>query len=234
MPEYTFAQACGVIPSVSMRQDAFPVKSVRLGSSTFSLWQMILLVLLTSIVFGGVWSAHKAWLGEENVRAYGLYDSVIGTVIVAVIALAMKPKFLTLSRWNIRVTDIVLPMLLGVTLGAAQSWVSRWLPPPTGRILSTEHMFIPVALLGPIFEEIVCRGVFLRSLVESSGPYLSILMVSVLFAGGHQHFWIALASQLAISATYVVFRYSLVASTILHIAFNVMVFFHVAGRVAGN
>lgn len=82
-----------------------------------------------------------------------------------------------------------------------------------------------VLVIGPVVEELFCRGFMLNGLLLKHSATTSVLISAVLVAGWHESFWPALAVQLIISILFLKFRRSLAVSALAHIVANIAVAF---------
>jgi len=84
---------------------------------------------------------------------------------------------------------------------------------------------IPIVCLGPVLEEVLCRGIILKSFksyLPSTAAVLvaAVLVAALLFSLAHRQFWSVLPSQLMLSIVYVALGDSLPASIAAHIKNN--------------
>ncbi|HEX2327083.1 MAG TPA: CPBP family intramembrane glutamic endopeptidase [Candidatus Angelobacter sp.] len=109
-------------------------------------------------------------------------------------------------------------------MGTAESAITlfvlaRWFLEATQDSLP-RAAFIGVACLSPILEEILFRGLFLRSMKAYVPGLRAALIVPTLAAAGHQNFVTALPGQLVLCLVYLRLGNSLPASVAAHIANN--------------
>jgi membrane protease YdiL (CAAX protease family) len=204
---------------ISVSQIQEPVGSEH-RPSTFGIGGLLLCYLLMMIVFGSVHTVHKHFFGVKNLVEYGLYDSTLSSLLTVFILLWYRPALFALSRWRPRLIDFAISVPLGIFIAVTEMWLVSGMRDQLGPTYSMEHAFFPVVILAPVAEEILFRGIFLRSLRERERHVLAILIVSLFAATAHQWFWLALSSQLALSILYVALGDSLAASIILHVTLN--------------
>jgi hypothetical protein len=97
-------------------------------------------------------------------------------------------------------------------------------PPLERGFGSPLDMTLTIAIL-PVIEELICRGVILRSLLTRLDVVWAIVLSSVVFSLFHIAFWPAFIGEIFISLIYVIRRKSLAVSILYHVAGNTLVWF---------
>lgn len=89
--------------------------------------------------------------------------------------------------------------------------------------------FLLTVLVGPIIEEIVCRGFIYRAFERQWGWFASMLLTSVVFGLYHSHFWSAFLSSIVFVC---VLRRtgSLWAPIVVHTVFNLSIWWPLMGQ----
>jgi membrane protease YdiL (CAAX protease family) len=192
--------------------------------SSYGIAALASLYILVIIIFELITSLHTSWLGSKHLVDYGLYDSPLAVLLVVGVAFWRRPKLFFLSRWIPRLTDFAICIPCGVLIAIVKMWLFSNADERLGPSYSVEHALLPVVLIAPVAEELLFRGIFLRSLEERMTIPLAILVVTLLAAIEHSWFWLALPSQLALSIVYVYLGNSLPASIIVHITMNACIF----------
>jgi membrane protease YdiL (CAAX protease family) len=153
------------------------------------------------------------------------YQSALAILIVAGLALYRRPRLLSLSKWVPRPLDLALAIPLGVFFVFEEILLlpdQMRVPLPPGRLLPWL-----VISIGPFGEELLMRGICLRSLQEREPVWFAIASITLLSAIGHPSFWSAIPSQLLLCVFYTVRQNSLAASLALHVTINAMLVLHV-------
>jgi membrane protease YdiL (CAAX protease family) len=184
---------------------------------------VILLYLSIAIFFEFISALHSHVLGSSPYSFY--YDAPLSVVMVIGIVLCQRPRLLALSRWVPRPGDLAIAVPVGLLI-AGGVWL---LVPNQSKFVLPHASLIPVVFIGPVAEEVLLRGVFLRSLREHEPLPVAVLMVTLLAAIMHVSFWFAVPTQLALSIVYLAMGNSLAASIAVHITINATGFL-VAGR----
>lgn len=191
---------------------------------------VLLLCLLMGVGFTAIRAIHSSfWI--NGFRDYWYYDSPLSVLLVGCIVLYHRPHLLALSRWQPRWIDVILGALLGLLVPAVLFITVR-------SPIQTLHLrplprssFLPIVLIAPMIEEIVCRGIFLKSLKSYLPRLAAIVIVTVLIAFGHNSFWVVLPSQLMFSIIYIALGDSLPASMVAHVVNNAFVFIASSGNL---
>ena len=196
------------------------------GAAEFDLPRVAFLYLLLLGCFQVISGIRESIPGLRTPSHVWAYDSALSHVIVLGIALAVRPRILTLSRWKPAWTDVAVGLLAGI----AASVVPLLIVAGPAKHLSPiqPYLAVPILLLAPLGEELLFRGVFLRSLLSHHRAWIAIPIVVVMAAIGHQNFWFALWSQLVLCLVYLARHNSLAAAIICHFCANVVAFLPVA------
>lgn len=181
--------------------------------STYGLGGVVLLLLSTVLSFDLIEYLHVHLVGRSEYSYY--YDAPISILVIVAVVVCHRPRPLGLSRWMPRFSDFA----IAVPVGALVVGAEILLAPQHIRPLPQPSLFLPV-LIGPIADELLMRGVLLRSLREREPISHAIVIVVFLGALGHVGFWSSIPAQLAISIVYVALGNSLPASLITHITMN--------------
>jgi len=159
------------------------------------------------------------WQGER------IYLSLLCFCIVIGFVAYDRPELLRLSRWRPRWADVAVGLCSGL---AVRSLLFLFVSDPV-KVLSQPyvpgHTFFQIAVLGSTLEEVVFRGVFLRSFKAQFGVTRGILLISFLATIGHSPPWsYHLVGQLLFSVLYLAMGDSLPASTAAHVAANSLLY----------
>jgi membrane protease YdiL (CAAX protease family) len=159
-----------------------------------------------------------------GLRGDPIYRALFSLSLVICFVLAQRPRLLMMSRWRPRIIDL----LVGISCGlAVESLVLllvsnpvKFLGPPSLSV----HSLLGVAILGSILEEVLFRGVLLKSLRSIMPTTAAVALVVLLSLPGHpSHILSALALQLTFSIVYITMGDSLVAAMAAHISANLLV-----------
>ncbi len=148
------------------------------------------------------------------------YGSICSTIFVICFVMIDKPGLLSFSRWRIRWTDIFVAAPLAVLVQATPLFfvadAREYFYPAT-----TPYVFLFWSVLCmPIFEEMFCRGVLLKSLNVRLPRILAVAILSTLVAAGHPVFLEALPRQALLCFVYLALGDSLCASIVAHVVLN--------------
>lgn len=134
-----------------------------------------------------------------------------------------KPKLIDM------ITLFGIGYLLTIIFGFVGNFLSSLLPfetvDVTGTILAnlSIELIIYTTILGPILEELLFRGIFLKSL-SKYGKTAAILLSTILFAFAHSNVHQSIAViGMGLTLGYAAVRFGLIYSIILHIIHNSMV-----------
>jgi membrane protease YdiL (CAAX protease family) len=191
----------------------------------FGVLSAILLLLLWA--FLGVILALIQFPSTKEAMAVGEWCrfTIPPTAIVLFCSGIARPRLLLLSNWRLTWRDVPLTMVPPILLQAIPMFFARdaaeYFSFFGSASLST--MFC-VAAVGPVLEELFCRGFILRSLALRTSRLVALLIVSVVVSLIHPAFWEALPRQIMISLVYFATGNSLTASILCHIILNSFVF----------
>jgi len=157
------------------------------------------------------------------------YDSAASIVIVVCIALTARPRLLALSRWMPTWKDAITGLLAGIAAGGIPLLFvvnpARYLQPVS------LHLALPILLMAPLLEEVLFRGIFLKSLRVDLPDWVAVPIVVLMAALGHQYFWLALWPQFVLCVVYAARNNSLGTAIICHFCANATVFLLAGGIV---
>jgi membrane protease YdiL (CAAX protease family) len=190
--------------------------------SELGFWQAVLFVPFSSLLTTFIgYLARPHWGNtSENI------SPVISMLLCILLIRFIWPNALILAGWTNSLTDI----LSGVTVAIVLNFTFRlshrlgWLTGKFDPESQSVFAITCVVFLIPILEEVVHRGVILRSLSNYVSPWAAVALTSLLVAGAHISFFLAIPGQLAFSAIYLLRQKSLTASIACHIVFNALVY----------
>jgi len=192
---------------------------------------IVLLYLFTVVTIDLTVPAHVWLLGAESFRRYWPYDAEVGLAVVICTVYIYKPPILELSRWRPKWVDVV----VGITFGTLIAWIQLLLTGPD--VFKTElpgSSMLPIVLAGPVLEEILFRGIFLRLLQDHFNAIAAILLATAMGAMTHSNVWTALFPQLAFCLLYACLGRSLFAPITCHIVSNTILYFPILRQVLGK
>jgi len=195
--------------------------------------EVIGLYIVWGLFFVAGTNLHRVFGGEDSLRRYQLLESPVFLLPIVYLVYTRRKPLLLLSRWVPQRVDLA-GVPLGLVVAALRlfpySEPARRLHPLHADAESLTLFFVSVVIAPPL-EEIVFRGVFLRSLEAYVPRVIAILIVTVLSVLGHpsENFYIVLPSQLLLCILYTELKHSLAASMLCHMALNVFAFLPVIG-----
>jgi membrane protease YdiL (CAAX protease family) len=176
---------------------------------------------LSTIEFAQFWAANP---DLDTVRKYHHIDSIVVFGLASVFIGLNKPHIYRMSRWAVKWKDVALGIILGLSARLLLQLMFRVrgeaIPAPDRHALA----IVSIVLLGPILEELICRGALLRSLLANFHPLFAILLTTCIVAAFHAEFFWALPGQLILSVLYVVSNKSLPSTIICHITMNALTY----------
>ena len=178
---------------------------------------LIALMVVMSQIHGSIWPG--------SYDKYWYYDPPLAFVPVIAIVFYCNSKLLSLSAWEFKVTSIATGILVGSGCASLAWGITHIGVASVGRRSMQSTAFIPVVCLAQLLEELLFRGVFLKSLRTRMPPIWALLLVAILAALGEHTFWVALPLQIVLSGLYLVFGDSIPVSAAAHVANNAIVFF---------
>jgi membrane protease YdiL (CAAX protease family) len=203
-------------------------KGIENRTPYFGTGTVLLLYLLMILTVDAV-AAIQQWLfGAQSLHKYWYLPSPIAILPIAFLIVFRHRSLLGLSGWRPRWVDFLIGVPLGV-LGAAIPLFFVSTPIQGVGSALPRGSIIPIVVVMPFLEEIIYRGVFLKSLKTRLPRGESVLIVTLLAAFGDSSFWIGLPGQFILSVVYVSLGDSLAASILGHIASNAFVYLPVAG-----
>jgi membrane protease YdiL (CAAX protease family) len=178
------------------------------GFPTFGQGMAVVLITIGSYLAAGfVVFFFTVGLKEKHQDTVALFSGLLGACVAAVLvfvwASAVRREPLRLLVVPKPVAPVPFVLALVATLGAdvvlsqIDNWL-RWLIPPGPSFLkvmsSLERGSLPLVIasavvVGPVCEELICRGVLLRGFLENYRPRAAILLSSLLFAFLHLNPW---------------------------------------------
>lgn len=162
-------------------------------------WYITLIFFAVTIAIAGILTLLIK--GSKDLTLFLGYT--LPFVIIVVMALLFQKhdfeaKFTTLFRkFDIQIVPFLLLFVLG--FGYASDYVTSLIPMPDFMKQLFEQMlsfsiwgFILVCIAAPLLEEILCRGIFLRSFLENYSAKKAILWSALIFAVLHMNPWQAI------------------------------------------
>jgi membrane protease YdiL (CAAX protease family) len=198
--------------------------TVKSKSPVFGPVGVLLLYLSFHLVLFAIIIAQRALLGRSAFSHYWYYDSSLASLLVVLVILSRRPHILSLSRWRPRWTDVTFGASLGVLSAALPLFFAANIDRYIGPSAFPQSSLLYVVLIGPVLEEIVFRGTFLRSFETYWPRWAAVLAVALLAAFAHSDYGIALLGQLVLSVVYVSLGDSIVGSIIAHVCSNAFVY----------
>ena len=200
---------------------------------SYSVATVLLMYLFLFLAYLVIAAIHTRYLGSPNQGMQRYYDSGLSLCLVVCFVLWDRPGFLKASGCRPRWTDVAIGIPCGVLIKSVVllcvSDQAKFLGPP----YVPSRSFIPIIVIGSVLEEVVFRGIFLRSLHARLDRISAVIVVAFLSGLGHPDFWMAIPAQLVFSAVYLAMGDSLTASISAHVAANVLVFFPL-GEIFSN
>src|SRR6202035_1245647 len=135
-------------------------------------WQAIGIVVFTGLALTTI-EVVQFWgvdLDLDTARKYHHIDSMVVFGLVSVFIGLNKPHIYRMSRWAVTWKYVALGIILGLSDRLLLQLMFRLrgeaIPAPARHALA----IVSVVILGPILEELVCRGALLRSLLANFQP----------------------------------------------------------------
>lgn len=148
---------------------------------------LIALMVVVSQIHGSIWPG--------SYDKYWYYDPPLALLPVIAIVFYYNPKLLSLSAWELKVTSIAIGILVGSGCASLAWGITHIGVAPVGRRSMQSTAFVAVVCLAPVLEELLFRGVFLKSLRTRMPPIWALLLVATFAALGEHTFWVALPLQ---------------------------------------
>ncbi|WP_320053705.1 type II CAAX endopeptidase family protein [uncultured Acetobacteroides sp.] len=162
-------------------------------------WYITLIFFAVTIAVSGI----LALLIKDSKDLTLFLGYTIPFVIIVVMAFLFQKhdfeaKFTTLFRkFDIQIVPFLLLFVLG--FGYASDYVTSLIPiPDFMRTLFSQMFsfsiwgFALVCIAAPLLEEVLCRGIFLRSFLENYSGKKAILWSAIIFAAIHMNPWQAI------------------------------------------
>lgn len=182
---------------------------------------MFTALALTTIEFVQFWGVD---LDLDTARKYHHIDSIVVFGLASVFIGLNKPHIYRMSRWRVKWQDVILGIASGFSVRLLQQLIFRLRGESFPAADRHALAIVSVVILGPILEELICRGALLRSLLASFQPLFAILLTTCIVAAFHAEFFWAFPGQLILSALYVVSNKSLPSTIICHITMNALTY----------
>lgn len=188
----------------------------------YSIGGAVLLYLFLVLCFVTVKIVHES-VWPKNFDKYWYYDSTFSFLIVLSVVFYTRPRLFALSRWHPRWTDFAIAVPIGALI-PAMVWLMLREPVdiPLSHALPVTSI-LPIVCLGPIVEEVLCRGTVLKSFQSYLPLTVAVILTALLVSFAHRHFWTVLPSQLMLSILYVALGDSMPASISAHVTNNAVV-----------
>lgn len=205
-------------------------------------WYTTLILFAVTIAVAGILAllvpGHKDLTG---LLSYAIPLVVVNGMVLMFQKHEFEAKFTTLFRkFDIQIVPFLLLFVLG--FGYASDYVTSLIPMPDFMEQLFEQMlsfsiwgFILVCIAAPLLEEILCRGVFLRSFLENYSDRKAILWSAIIFAVIHMNPWQAIpAFVIGYFMGWLFYRTkSLLPSIVVHFLNN-FVAYVTAGMLGGD
>jgi len=211
---------------------------------------IILLVVFTGGIYFGIKEGFKATDGPDLSKSLPqtiesfLYDNaMLFNIIAAVICLFVFRIIILISKTSVKERLDLYPipfievwpvLILGVTVNVFFSYLISFLPLPVNwlqeyaqalNILGDKITFVQilaVVIFAPVLEEVLYRGLILKSLQSGMPKIAALLIQALLFGIMHgQLLWICYSTFLGILLAVIKFKYnSLYPCILMHLSFN--------------
>jgi len=189
-------------------------------------WQAIGIFISAAVVITTIEFVQfsAADLELHTARKYHYLDSIVVLGLVSVFIGFNKPRLYRMSRWGVKWQDVIWGIGSGISVRLLQQLIFRLqgesYPAAERNVLA----IVCVVVLGPILEELLCRGVLLRSLLANFQPIVGILLTTCIVAAFHAEFLWAFPGQLILSVLYVASNKSLPSTMICHVTMNALTY----------
>lgn len=196
-------------------------------------WYITLMLFVTTVVVVGALA--MLIKDQQALKDFLGYTIPLGVVCVTVLMFQkheFDAKFTTLfRRFDIQIIPFLLLFVLG--FGYAGDYITSLIPMPEFMRKLFEQMlsfsiwgFLMVCIAAPLLEEILCRGIFLRSFLKNYSANKAILWSAIIFAVIHLNPWQAIpAFVLGYFMGWLFFKtQSLLPTIIVHFLNNVVAY----------
>lgn len=187
------------VKNVNMNSSEQIVKPKSKFPTITQAWYITLIFFAVTIAIAGI--LNLLIKGSKDLTLFLGYT--LPFVIIVVMALLFQKhdfeaKFTALFRkFDIQIVPFLLLFVLG--FGYASDYITSLIPMPDFMKQLFEQMlsfsiwgFILVCIAAPLLEEILCRGIFLRSFLENYSARKAILWSAIIFAVLHMNPWQAI------------------------------------------
>lgn len=148
--------------------------------------------------------------------------SAVTLVLYLPLPIAVRPRILLLSHWTLRLRDFVIAVVSPLLI---QFIPLLFVADPKEYFTKLTVGIVTCAVvLVPLLEEVLIRGIVLRSLLARSSSVIAILLTSALFSLLHPNFWESLPRQILLSLVYTATDFCLSASIVAHMVSNAVIF----------
>jgi membrane protease YdiL (CAAX protease family) len=148
----------------------------------------------------------------------------IAVMMVMGVVVLLFPAQLRILNFTITLRSAAVALVIGVLTANLLVWVESYFSSmelPSYDLLTV----LKIVILAPIVEEFFFRGFVLNSLLKKWPVPVAVLVTSILFALGHDSFWIAFAAGSVYCTLFLLFRRSLTVTILAHSAYNFAVAF---------
>ncbi|MGH9507296.1 MAG: lysostaphin resistance A-like protein [Terriglobales bacterium] len=162
------------------------------------------------------------YFAHPEVLGWGPWADPPELAAALAVALALRPEYLTASRWRAP------PPVLAAGIAAAyllQSAFIRWDPVAKRHVHVSWPLFFAVVVVTPILEELFFRALLLRGAIYRLGVVWAVVIVDAAWAWGHPIAWIAAIQGLILCAVYLWADDSVGASAVCHASMNAILLF---------
>lgn len=215
----------------------------------FYVVQVIVAMIFSSIIIvqyiaQNVGNIDFASLTEQTIKsiiqwstAIALTSDIVVLIVLFIIYLVKKEKAKEeLSLRKIRFKDLLPPVLLGITISAAETVLLLLLPIPGGLMDKYEKaaealysgsvvlQILSIVIVAPVVEELIFRGLILSRLRKGMSPAAAAIVSSLIFGVAHgTPVWMACAFLAGLALSFLCIRYrSVLAPIAMHITFNLI------------
>jgi len=168
---------------------------------------LFLVFYLSGFVFRSVLEHFRLQQFEMPLLETGFYD-----VLFVPLAYMFSDRLFCLEYWEIR-SNWWIGVVVCVAIQIPISYSFRTLPRPPVAVM------VGSVLVAPFVEELI-RAAMMRPLIARYGDVWAIALTGFLWACIHEHFWIALVQQCALSAVFIYSRKSLPSAIAAHVVMN--------------
>ncbi|MBD5546220.1 MAG: CPBP family intramembrane metalloprotease [Lachnospiraceae bacterium] len=158
--------------------------------------------LITIVVYVGAALSVSKFMPfiADNLVLGNLFSEVVTLLPILIFTLVSKEKLGTfLGFHKIKFRSILMIGLFTFLSSPVLSLISLvsqiWVDNEVGIILEEQQsqlpfalMFLTVAIIAPVFEEIICRGAYYRSYCKSGSAFKAMIMSAIIFAFIHMNF----------------------------------------------